>query len=174
MTDAVFEAAVAQVLRDEGGTADDPRDPGGLTRFGFALRWNPDLTREQLLAMTADEAKARYFRRWWLPLGFARLGEASPSLAVRVFDAAVTMGPEDAFRCLQRALRAAGRPVSEDGRAGPVTAAAVKEADRDALLAALKSEIAAHYRVETERRRHEMPAPDADAFLNGWLARAYA
>jgi hypothetical protein len=44
-------------------------------------------------------------------------------------------------------------------RLEPVTAESVRAASREALAAALRSEIAAHYRVEAVRR------PDSQAFL---------
>ena len=84
------------------------------------------------------------------------------------FDLAVNMGAAHSIQCLQRALRACGLPVTEDGKLGPATALASRRADPDALMAALRSELAAHYRMVAANQKH-----GAD-FLKGWLNRAYA
>ena len=162
--DALFDAAVALVLAHEGGLHDDPDDPGGLTHWGFALRENPDLTAAALRAMTRAEAEARYRRRWWDPYPWRRL---PPSVALKLFDLAVPDGPGSAIRALQRACWAAGRKVAEDGVLGADTIAAANAVLPQALLAALKSELGAHFRslVAAEPRKAR--------FLAGWLARAY-
>jgi lysozyme family protein len=165
VSDPVFDAAVAAVLAHEGGLSDDRSDPGGLTQWGFALRRNPDLTAAALRAMTRAEAVARYRTMWWDRYGFARL---PPAVAIKLFDLAVPCGPGAAFRALQRACWAAGQRVREDGVLGGETVAAAGAVPQAALLAALKSELAAHFRalVTAEPRRQR--------FLAGWLARAYA
>ena len=165
MSDDAFEAAVAAVLAHEGGLSEDPEDPGGLTNWGFALRRNPDLTAPALRAMTRAEAVARYRALWWDRYGFARLPR---DVAVKLFDLAVPCGPGAAIQALQRACRAAGRRVDEDGVLGGATVAAASALPEAALLAALKSELAAHFRV--------LASADAKfgRFLPGWLARAYA
>jgi lysozyme family protein len=161
----VFDAAVAAVLAHEGGLHDDPADPGGLTNWGFALKENPDLTADALRAMTRADAVARYRALWWQRYGWDRL---PPAVAVKLFDLAVPIGPAPAFRALQRACRAAGRAVAEDGLLGGETIEAAGALPEAALLAALKSELAAHFRtlVAVDPRKHR--------FLPGWLARAYA
>ncbi len=162
----VFVAAVTRVLRNEGGWSKDPADPGGDTRFGLSRRAYPALDLERL---TEEQAIAIYFRDRWQR---GRWGELPDSLAVKLFDLSVNIGARAATQCIQRALRACARQVAEDGMLGEATIAAARGADCDALLAALRSEAAAHYRIiaalwERERR------PDADRFLEGWLRRAY-
>lgn len=163
--DALCDEAVALVLRHEGGLHEDPRDPGGLTNWGFALNENPDLTAASLRAMTREEAAARYRAQWWDRYPWGRL---PAPVALKVFDLAVPDGPANAIRALQRACRAAGRAVSEDGVLGAQTIAAANALDRAALLAALKSELAAHFRALVAAR------PAQARFLAGWLNRAYA
>lgn len=163
--DPLFDAAVAIVLAHEGGLVDDRADPGGLTNFGFALTRNPDLTADQIRAMTRAEAVARYRALWW---DRYRWGELPPAVAVKAFDLAVPAGPGNAIRGLQRACRACGHEVTEDGGLGSATIAAAAACDAAALLAALKSELAGWFRQRAVQR-----VSDA-RFLPGWLARAYS
>ena len=89
-----------------------------------------------------------------------------------MFDLAVNIGPGHAARCLQRALRACGKRVDEDGSIGDGTRTAARAANQIALMAALRSEAAGYYRTlaaDTHR-----PGSGADEFLNGWLNRAYS
>ena len=156
-----FLAAVARVLADEGGYSSNPRDPGGATRFGISARSNPGVN---IAALTRDAAIEIYWREWWLPFGFARLPAA---IAAKTFDLAVNIGAAHATECLQRALRACGLRVAEDGVIGQGTALAAGRADPAALIAALRAEAAGHYRLTAAL------APAGREFLNGWLNRAY-
>jgi lysozyme family protein len=71
-------------------------------------------------------------------------------IATKFFDLAVHMGIPQAVKLIQRALRAAGTQVVEDGIIGPVTLKAINEADSTDLLAALKSEAAGYVRREVD------------------------
>lgn len=162
-----FLNAVARVLADEGGIVRNPADPGGLTRWGISQREYPGV---DIASLTRDGAIAIYFRDWWQRFSFASLPPAS---AAKVFDLAVNMGPAHAVSCLQRALRACGHPLDDDGVLGPVTVgAAAAVADGAALMAALRSEAAGYYRVTAALWRSVRPNADRE-FLKGWLDRAY-
>lgn len=163
-SDPVFDVAVQIVLSNEGGLTDDPDDPGGLTNFGFDARDNPDLTPDQIRAMTKDEAVQRYYAKWWQPY---RWRDLPIPIACKAFDAAVNMGAGDAVRCLQRACRAAGAVVAEDGVLGVATVGAAGRWGTAVVLAAFRSELAAHYRIIAELH------PAEQKFLTGWLNRAY-
>ena len=108
-----FDRAVAMVLRHEGGYVNDPKDPGGETRFGISKRAYPDV---DILHLTEDEAKAIYKRDYWDKL---RPDEIPEPLAICLFDAAVNMGRDKAVRLLQRACG-----VAQDGVMGGNTIAA--------------------------------------------------
>ena len=157
-----FLTAVQRVLADEGGDSSNPADPGGVTRFGISARSHPGL---DIATLTRDAAVKIYWREWWLRFGFAQLPAA---IAAKTFDLAVNIGAANAIECLQRALRACGLPVTEDGVLGPATAAAAAHADPAALMAALRSELAAHYRLVAANQKC------GANFLKGWLTRAYA
>ncbi|MGH7925661.1 MAG: glycoside hydrolase family 108 protein [Candidatus Binatus sp.] len=162
-----FLAAVERVLADEGGYSSNPADPGGATKFGISARSYPAL---EIATLTRAAAIEIYWRDWWLRFGFARLPAA---VAAKTFDVAVNMGAGHAIECLQRALRACGMPVTEDGVIGPATALAAGRAEPGALMAAMRSEAAAYYRVTAALARGIRKDGDLQ-FLKGWLNRAYA
>ena len=83
---ALFEAAIPVVLENEGGTIDDPLDPGGLTRFGISQRSYPNVDIKNL---TVDQAKDIYKRDFWRFDGLT-----SQSVANNIFDASVNEGHE--------------------------------------------------------------------------------
>jgi lysozyme family protein len=161
-----FLIAVDRVLLNEGGYSSNPADPGGATNFGISARQHPGL---DIVTLTRDAAIKIYWREWWLKFGFARLPAAA---AAKTFDLAVNIGPAHAIECLQRALRACGHRVSEDGTLGAETTLASARADAAALISALRSEAASYYRVTAALTRG--PRQNADReFLTGWLNRAY-
>lgn len=163
---AAFERAVARLLGDEGGYVDNSQDPGGATKFGISKRDYPAL---DVAALTRADAVAIYYRDWWHRY---RYSEVPGLIGAKLFDLAVNIGPEHAMKCLQRALRACGRRVEEDGVLGRATIAAAVAANRLALMAALRSEAAGYYRVLAAIARGRRDDGDRE-FLSGWLNRAY-
>jgi len=161
-----FTRAIDRLLGDEGSYVDNPADPGGETKFGITRREYPDL---DIAALTRTDAVAIYFRDWWQRY---RYSELPGPIATKVFDLAVNIGPDHAVRCLQRALRACGRRVLEDGVLGRATTTAVVAANQLAMLAALRAEAAGYYRALAALERGKRADGDQE-FLNGWLNRAY-
>ena len=161
-----FLTAVDRVLRNEGGYSSNPADPGGATKFGISAREYPGIN---IATLTREDAMKIYWREWWLKFGFARLPTAA---AAKTFDLAVNIGSAHAIVCLQRALRACGHRVSEDGSLGAETALAAARADSAALISALRSEAASYYRVTAALARGPRRNGDQE-FLQGWLNRAY-
>ena len=95
-----FQTAVDLIIRQEGGeiVTDDPRDPGGLTKYGISQRAYPAL---DIRALTRGEAEALYRKDYWDKVK----GDSLPApLALCVFSCAVNMGCDKATRLLQRAL----------------------------------------------------------------------
>lgn len=142
-------AAIAAILREEGGYVDHPSDPGGATNKGITLssyrRYvNPSGTKEDLKKLTVGEAEAVYAKQFWAPV----MGDDLPAgLDLAVFDFAVNSGPRRAIRYLQELLG----DVEVDGAMGPQTLASVNRirsiphfidaymAKRDAFLRKLKT-----------------------------------
>jgi len=162
---AIFDLAVEQTLRNEGGSrlVQDPRDPGGTTRYGISKRAHPDINIE---ALTERQARQIYYRHYWEKYQIWRLFDQE--VASKVFDMAVVMGGRPAVRCLQRALRACGVFVVEDGLLGPQTAGAANAHDKQELMSALRSECAGRFREIIAAK------PLMGVYERGWLRRAYA
>mgnify|MGYP000869582927 CR=1 FL=1 len=158
-----FQYAVEVVLRHEGGYVNDPRDPGGETKYGISKRSYPHL---DIANLTRADAIAIYYRDWWQRYGYDRLQDEA--VATKVFDMAVNMGPSTAHRLLQEALVFLGYPVAVDGIIGPQTIGATNKADPKRLLQLLRWRAAEHYyRIAAQRTQSQ-------AFLMGWLTRAYS
>lgn len=88
-TDNQVLAAIDLTITLEGGDnyTNDPRDPGGETRFGISKRYNPDI---EIKSLTRDDARAIYRSRYWDPLRLDGFGYLP--FAWKVFDIAVTQG----------------------------------------------------------------------------------
>jgi lysozyme family protein len=152
-----FAPAIAVVLEHEGGYFDDPR--GGPTKYGISQRSYPNLVIRDL---EQKDAEVIYLNDWWRKYEYQRI--ESQTVATKVLDAAVNMGARPAHRCAQRATRAVRqRHIAEDGILGPISVNAINESDECCLLAAYRSELAAHYRMIGDSR-----------FERGWLNRAYS
>lgn len=110
-----FERALAYILRPdvEGGLVDDPEDPGGLTNLGYALHEHPEMTAEEIRALTPTTVAPLYQRDYW---NLVHGDELPDSIAFAVFDLAVHSGVSQAIHLLQQALR-----IPSDGIAGPQT-----------------------------------------------------
>lgn len=130
----------------EKGFSDERSDPGNWTggrvgvgqlkgtKFGIAANTYPDL---DIRNLTLEEAKAIYWRDWFVKIG---ADDLPPALAYQVWQFAVNAGMGTAKRALQFAAR-----VAQDGQVGPVTLAAVAAADLNDLLMRFNSFALAHY-----------------------------
>lgn len=146
---SAFDDAVRFVLGIEGGESDDPRDLGGLTKYGISQRAYPHV---DIRALTADDAKDIYYRDYWLPVH----GDDLPrGVALALFDMAVNSGVDGAVKTAQRSL---GLPV--DGVIGPNTLAALSSMSREQLALMLADRI-----VRISR------GPGWQTYARGWSKR---
>lgn len=81
-----FNAAFDFVIGAEGGYVNDPKDPGGETKYGISKRAYPGL---DIASLTIEQARDIYHLDYWLPAGCESLDQAK---ALIVFDAAVNQG----------------------------------------------------------------------------------
>jgi lysozyme family protein len=152
-----FDAAIIVVLRHEGGYCYTEGDAGGETNFGISKRSYPDLDIKNL---TPADACMIYRRDWWDRFGYGRL--LDQSIATKIFDTAVNMGPVPAHKIAQEAASA-----TTDGILGPESITAINAQQASALLPRMQDLQAARYReIATER-------PQDVKFLKNWLDRAY-
>lgn len=158
-----FERAIAIVLREECGPGpdatgliDNPKDPGGLTKYGISQRAYPGL---DIRNLTRDGAVAIYRRDYWT----AAHGDDLPwPLCLFVFDHAINAGPGQAIRLLQGVL---GGKV--DGVWGPDTEAR-------AHLAMVHDPFETCRSYDTARVRYYLSLATAPTFGVGWCGRVAA
>ena len=182
----LFEKAIAFTLAHEGGFVDDPVDPGGATNWGISLRFaraqgeldadgdgwpdldvdhDGDIDADDIRKLTRVDAIGVYHARFWQPGQFEDYPGHS---GIKAFDYAVNMGPRQAAKLTQRALRACGEAVADDGRIGPKSREALGNVPPDLFVIGLRSEAAGFYRALIAAR------PQLAKYRRGWLNRAYA
>jgi len=145
-----FDEAFAKTIGHEGGYVNDPRDPGGETKYGVSKRAYPALN---IAALTLADAEAIYRRDYWTPAGCDAVPDA---IKADLFDTAVNAGVGRAIRLLQRAVGAA-----EDGVLGPKTLAAINVTDPLRLVA----------RFNGARLAHLASLPTWQTYGRGWVLR---
>jgi hypothetical protein len=60
-----FERAFDILMDLEGCTSDHPSDKGGLTKYGIAQNYHPEIN---VADLTLDDAKDIYLKDYWIPL----------------------------------------------------------------------------------------------------------
>ncbi|WP_193101076.1 glycosyl hydrolase 108 family protein [Burkholderia sp. Z1] len=104
-----FEKVSKIVLFNEGGFVNDPNDSGGATNKGIAwATWKAyaqddvgvEPTLENLKALTDDQAKVIYLKRYWEPRGFCKI--LNEKTALNIYDWTITSG--QAIRKIQELL----------------------------------------------------------------------
>lgn len=156
----VNHPAVAQGLintpanRRAVGYVNDPDDRGGETKFGVAQKANTDLNISRL---TWEQAKAVYYKRYWIAGGCHLL---PGRVAVLHFDGCVNHGIKKAGIFLQRAVG-----TTPDGIVGPATAAKTKSLNQFAVCTAVCNQREQFYRSIVANN------PVQGKYLNGWLRR---
>lgn len=145
-----FDKALALILQHEGGYVNDPRDPGGETKYGISKRAYPG---ENIKDLAVDRAGELYKRDYWDKL---RCDELPPAVAVVAFDIAVNQGPGAAVKILQEAVRA-----TQDGILGPKTIEAAKKMGHRAAA-----------EMTAIRIRRYIVTPNFATYGAGWIRRA--
>lgn len=145
-----FADAFAVVIGHEGGYVNDPRDPGGETKYGISKRAYPALN---IADLTLEDARFIYRRDYWDKV---RGDELPDALALNTFDAAVNHGVKNGIRMLQAAVGA-----EVDGVIGPET---ISKAWRT-------NPVVAAIRFNASRLDFYTTLPEWATFGRGWARR---
>ncbi|MDM7852689.1 glycoside hydrolase family 108 protein [Pseudochrobactrum kiredjianiae] len=142
----------------EGGYVNNPKDPGGSTKYGIthktlaAHRGVSGVSPAEVKALTKQEATVIYQRSYWTQSG----GDLLPvGIDFMTFDYGVNSGPAQAVKSLQRVIG-----VVADGIVGGQTLAAVKGYKGDLIGA-----------YAAERLRFMKSLKTWSTFGRGWQKR---
>lgn len=181
---ASFQQAIEEVLKNEGGYVNNPKDPGGPTNYGISAKYLMDANKWQydfdgdgvigqpdMVKFTEKQAIDIYRKDWWDRYGFDRID--SDRIANKLFDMSVNMGSATAFKLMQSAynslLPPVGPHIEEDGVLGPITVQCINQYPKEyKLLNAFKIKCIYHYRYLADKN------PSLSIFLNGWQNRVYS
>lgn len=145
-----FDQAFAKVIGHEGGYVNDPKDPGGETKFGVSKRAYP---KEDIANLTLERAKEIYKEDYW---DKCKADHLPNEIKYAHFDMGVNAGLRTAAKNLQRA---AG--VAVDGAIGPMTIQAAMKV----TIAEYIMHRAFHYMRITAKNH------DLAKYGNGWANR---
>jgi len=137
-------------------TERDPKDKGGVTRYGIDQR-SHDV---DVASLTKEQAIDIYYSEYWVP---SHAMELPLGVGEAIFDIKVNGGK--GILWLQEALNHIGIPCSTDGIFGPATKAAAQKAGPDALKA-LCNRREQYYHAIVEAH------PSQAKWLAGWLNRS--
>ncbi len=167
---ARFETFVLfTIFKNEGGDKIySDEKTGEYSKWGISLKFlqglQPAATKEDIAALTLEDAEALYYEHFWKHPGIWRLD--SDALAFRVFDLGVNNGPGVAVRLLQRAIntQTAGR-VPVDGLLGLATAGAANGLREQVLLKEVIAQAMSRYSLIAAKDQNLAKS------LKGWLER---
>lgn len=144
-----FDDAFKVVIGEEGGLVNNPKDKGGLTKYGIAQKFHPNVDVENL---TLDQAKEIYKKQYWDKYNLESFPAGERS---EIFDMVVN-SPVRATKAIQRATG-----TTPSGKLGKATREAMRsykgDLGRDSRYEYIKS-LASESKDWTE-------------FGNGWANR---
>ncbi len=165
------------IIDREGGYVNNAADRGGATTYGItesvarANGYGGDMR-----LLSHDIAIKIYMSLYWLKPKISLIGNFAPTLAAKLLDVAVNMGPTTAIGFLKRALNALNRngtdysdlapaPVVDDALIAALKAFLAKRGAQGelVLLKAVNALQGAQYIAIAEHR------PQDEAFVYGWL-----
>ena len=147
-----FNTAFAVVVGLEGGYVNDPRDPGGETKYGISKRAHPTL---DIFNLTLEAAKETYLNQYWLP---AHCDDLPWPLCLLVFDGAVNQGTDATIKLLQKASN-----TVQDGILGKNTLIAIGRSVQKDLCA----------RFMAHRAKRYIGTRNFDTYGDGWFYRLF-
>jgi lysozyme family protein len=150
--------------RKYGGYTNDPADSGGETKWGISKAAHPDLDIRSLSKSQASNIyKSQYYNKAYDEI-------ASDSLAFKLFDMGVLMGPKKAVQILQKTVNTfTSDTLIVDGAFGPRTLSRLNKAlnlfGYEEVLVKYKKKLSNRLRLITWLK------PKNKKFLKGWLTR---
>jgi lysozyme family protein len=181
-----FDKAIEITLVHEGGFSNDAVDPGGATNWGVSIRFlttdagdhdgdgfldgdvdhDGDIDVDDIKNMTRDEAIKIYRYYFWDKYGYEAITDFT--VAARVFDMTVNMGPKQTGKIVQRALNNCGSTLVVDGSIGKNTFATINCTNSEMLMSEIRQEHAQFYLDLIADK------PKFEKYRKGWLRRAAA
>lgn len=146
-----FEKAVELIFKHEGGYVNNPKDPGGETKYGISKRSYPYLDIKNL---TKLQAKEIYYKDYWLASSCDKM---SYEAGVSVFDMSVNAGVKTSIKLIQKALG-----VKADGIIGPITLGAINKSDNKLFI-----------RFAWQRQLYYQALGTFSTFGKGWTNRNF-
>lgn len=168
MKTAIFALVVNMILNHEGGYVNNPRDPGGETKFGISKATYPHLN---IKSLTREQAKDIYYRDFWLKYKINEI--PGKFTAAKVMDIFVQFNPKTAATIIQKAINFLEDEcdgVKVDGIYGVNTRLALVRCHRrvgDEVMACAISGF--HFARYVDRVQE---SPKSKAFVGGWTRRA--
>lgn len=158
-----------------------PQDKGGLTRYGIASRWHPELVRAGFYTMNAADAlviaRGVYAKEYASALMLDRV--QSQAIANALLSFAILDGCAPALMAMQRTLNSndvwravdGAQPLALDGSAGPKTLAQINSCPNVMCQNLLKSYVTVMRGVLT---RITVADASQTKWLKGWMNRCTA
>jgi lysozyme family protein len=173
---ARFDKVSKIVLFNEGGFVNDPNDSGGATNKGIAwATWKAyakedigvEPTLENLKALTDDQAKVIYLKRYWEPRGFC--GISNEKTALNIYDWTVTSG--QAIKKIQELLTSDySVEIAHDNNMSKYFISKINSIANQEDLAKKIGEARKRYYVSLAHNKQGEPNKNYK-FLNGWIKR---
>lgn len=151
-----FDDIIEVVLEHEGGYVNDPKDPGGETKYGISKRSYPD---EDIKNLTRQRAIEIYYQDYWYK---NKVDKVPSQLRHIYFDMAVNMGRGRAVKILQETANGKGANIKVDGGLGPNTLKAISNVELERVRA-----YRIKYYADLVTRK-----PDLEKFYFGWFRRS--
>jgi lysozyme family protein len=184
---ADFHRAIPAILEHEGGYVNDLTDPGGATNYGISLRFlrklnlldydvdkDGDIDAEDIRKLPKEDAIQIYKTHFWDKYHYGDIH--SLSVATKIFDMAVHMGPLQAHKLAQKAANLARwqKYVEVDGILGKQTLNAINHCKPHVLIQKLREQCAIFY-IGLVKRNPQFKKywEDEAGTPKGWQKRAY-
>lgn len=172
---ANVKSAVDFVMKQEdrslsGIITDAPADRGGVTRFGIAAKWHPELLDTGFFSHTMSPQDAfpiaeHAYETQYVPA--LHLDEIkSDAVATAMLSFGVLEGTPEAITVVQNAIHMLGVAITVDSKMGPATVAAANSCDPQKLIAAVVQLQKAHF------AHIAAVNPSQAVWVHGWDNRA--